>query len=334
MNWIKTQVINTFLPVVDYLAKTLSVIGEQSIKDKEENRMIKIMIDIGHGGYDTGAVANGHQEKDLNLSAGIKLKDWILKKYDNVEVRLSRESDISLTPDQRVEIVNDFDPNICLSIHHNGFSDPSVSGAEIIHAHYDKYDDELADNILDGLVSIGMPKKRMFSKLNDEGKDYYYMIRKIWDTNTRALIIEFGFITNALDAAFVSDEMNQVEEARVVAEALAAFLGLQEKKISTVPEWQENEFSEFAQLGILSNPQYWEGKLDKAITGGELFAILNKLYEEILENQQMSENSVIGKVTGHIPEMSIKLPELTEEDIKEAANHLANNLSTNTEIKA
>lgn len=53
------------------------------------------MIDPGHGGADGGAVAaDGTQEKDLNLSIGLLLRDML--RIMGYEVRMTRTEDISI----------------------------------------------------------------------------------------------------------------------------------------------------------------------------------------------------------------------------------------------
>ena len=63
----------------------------------------KIVIDAGHGGVDSGAVGNGIIEKDLNL----KISKYIYNRLKDlgVEVKITRETDESLTPEERVNRV-------------------------------------------------------------------------------------------------------------------------------------------------------------------------------------------------------------------------------------
>ena len=58
-----------------------------------------LLIDPGHGGADGGAVAaDGTQEKDLNLSIGLLLRDML--RIMGYEVRMTRTEDISIhSPD-------------------------------------------------------------------------------------------------------------------------------------------------------------------------------------------------------------------------------------------
>jgi N-acetylmuramoyl-L-alanine amidase len=190
--------------------------------------MKKVCIDVGHGGSDAGAVANGLKEKDLNLQVALKVRDN-LKPYD-VEIKMTREIDKTLTPDERVKIVLDFNPDLCVSVHHNSFN-TIARGAEVIHSSKETNDDKLANAILDKLLKAGMPKRRAFTKLNDNGQDYYYMIRKINDNDTDAIITEGGFVDNLEDAKLLKTEAYINAEAKAISDSIVEYLGLKLKEI-------------------------------------------------------------------------------------------------------
>lgn len=81
--------------------------------------MIRIFIDPGHGGSDPGAVANGLDEKNLTLDIAVRLRAILLGEYRGVEVRLSRETDTTVSLKQRVHMANSWRANCFLSIHIN-----------------------------------------------------------------------------------------------------------------------------------------------------------------------------------------------------------------------
>jgi len=196
--------------------------------------MKKLMLEIGHGGTDTGAVANDLVEKNINLIVGKRIRD-IMVDYE-VEVQMSREEDITLSPDERVKIVTDFNPDLCVSIHHNAATATSARGAEVIHAHFDAYDDALATDILLNMAKIGMPTRRAFTRLNERGTDYYYMIRRIWDNDTDAIITEGGFLTNTEDAKMLTDMNFLYREADAIAKAIIKYMKLELKPKNPVHE--------------------------------------------------------------------------------------------------
>ena len=111
---------------------------------------MKIIIDPGHGGRDTGGGSNSYwKEKDMNLK--ISLYQYQSFKNLGIDVLLTRDDDVYLDYNQRTEIIKKWGADICISNHINTYSDSSVSGAEVIYSIYDE--PKLARLVLDGLVS-------------------------------------------------------------------------------------------------------------------------------------------------------------------------------------
>lgn len=65
-----------------------------------------VVIDPGHGGTDPGAISNGLKEKDFTLLISKYMYDRL--KELGVPVRLTRNSDVTLTPKERVDKVQSF----------------------------------------------------------------------------------------------------------------------------------------------------------------------------------------------------------------------------------
>jgi N-acetylmuramoyl-L-alanine amidase len=148
-----------------------------------------IIIDAGHGGKDPGAIADGVKEKDWNLEVSLHQYEF-LKKL-GIPCKLTRKTDIDLSPDKRSELVRSSGATVCLSNHFNA---GGGSGAEVIHSKYATT--AFAKSTADALKKI-MPVRRVFSREGANGKDYYYMHRLTGQVET--LIIEYGFLDSAVD---------------------------------------------------------------------------------------------------------------------------------------
>ncbi|MEK4276463.1 N-acetylmuramoyl-L-alanine amidase [Paenibacillus sp. FSL R7-0026] len=81
--------------------------------------MYKVWIDAGHGGKDPGAVANGVLEKDIALKVSLGIKERLESGYENVQVLLSRSSDVFLELRDRTSRANAAGADILVSIHCN-----------------------------------------------------------------------------------------------------------------------------------------------------------------------------------------------------------------------
>jgi N-acetylmuramoyl-L-alanine amidase len=90
----------------------------------------RIVIDPGHGGFDTGTVGpSGLQEKDLVLDISLRLKSLIEDKLGG-EVILTRQDDTFIPLETRTEMANQSQADLFISIHANSSRDSKVRGVE------------------------------------------------------------------------------------------------------------------------------------------------------------------------------------------------------------
>lgn len=75
-----------------------------------------IMIDAAHGGSDAGALLTPTAvEKDITLNVARRLRQELNTR--GIQVQLLRDSDVSLSADQRATIANTADPALYISLH-------------------------------------------------------------------------------------------------------------------------------------------------------------------------------------------------------------------------
>ncbi len=84
----------------------------------------KIVIDVGHGGIDCGALgpvaSDGPTEAELNLSMSKIISNKLTS--EGAEVILTRTSDKTLLLKDRAALIRSYNPDICISVHHNSVS--------------------------------------------------------------------------------------------------------------------------------------------------------------------------------------------------------------------
>ena len=96
----------------------------------------RVVIDPGHGGKDPGCIGkSGLKEKDVVLKIATHLKDLLLQHKD-LEVVLTRETDITIPPEDRTVIANQKNADIFISIHANGHKNKNLSGAETFYLNF------------------------------------------------------------------------------------------------------------------------------------------------------------------------------------------------------
>ena len=83
------------------------------------NNLTGIVIDPGHGGIDGGAVGNNQAEKDYTL----KISKYMYDRFRElgIPVTLTRDTDITLSPSDRVDRILDAygdNPNVIVVSNH------------------------------------------------------------------------------------------------------------------------------------------------------------------------------------------------------------------------
>jgi N-acetylmuramoyl-L-alanine amidase len=178
--------------------------------DPDAARARQVVIDVGHGGIDSGKVsADGILEKDVNLAIAKKLKS--LLEQEDVEVTLTREVDEGLYQDSdsnkkvadlqnRCALIEQVDPDCTVSIHQNSYSSSSVSGAQVFYYAQSSQGEALAQSIQASLIQRLDPDNHRQAKANES----YYMLKR---TASPTVIVECGFLSNPDEAALlVSDD--------------------------------------------------------------------------------------------------------------------------------
>lgn len=181
-------------------------------RDTGCKKMKLLMIDVGHGGSEPGAVAHGYIEKELNLVVAKRVAE-LLKEYTP---DIIRTSDVYLSLNARGNrIRNKY--KYCLSIHFNA---GGGRGIETIHSMYSQEGKKLAHAIAESLKeSIGLPIRKVYTRASPKGGDYYAMHTKTGSTTT--VIVESLF----MDAQEDLRALNIEKIANGIANGFKSFLG-------------------------------------------------------------------------------------------------------------
>jgi len=165
-----------------------------------------IVVDAGHGGKDQGAKGvSGNLEKDFNLNVSRMMVEK-LKQYPEFQVVATRSTDVFLELAERVEIANEREADLFISIHANSFK-PSSRGTETFY--YNKNSEALAHVVHRHLVAATQFPDR---KVKNTG---FYVIKH---TKMPAVLTETGFLSNAIE----NQKLKSPEFQAKVAAALAA----------------------------------------------------------------------------------------------------------------
>ncbi len=176
--------------------------GQEILKRKKV-----IVIDPGHGGTDSGAIAiDGHKEKDMVLEIAKEILKWnkiILNNRYNIY--LTRYSDTLISLSHRTKLAGVLRPDLFISLHGNNTNNPNAKGIEVyIHTKNEngRQSVKIATDIIKQLHGKLGYRTRGVKKAN------FQVLRQTIKTYP-AILIELGFLSNKDEAGYLTKKENK-----------------------------------------------------------------------------------------------------------------------------
>jgi len=225
----------------------------------------RVIIDAGHGGKDPGAIGTGRHsdtEADVALDVSLKLREYILKYYDSVEVIMTRDSDNFVELRERTKIANEAKADLFISIHCNTNGNKSAYGAEtyVIGMHKSKANMEVAKrenqviyleedyeenyagfdpNSPESMIALTMMQSQYLQQsilfANKVQQQFEHRVGRknrgvkqagywvISYTLMPSVLIELGFISNNTEEDFLNSEKGKVYMASAIYRAFKEY---------------------------------------------------------------------------------------------------------------
>ena len=141
-----------------------------------------------------------------------------------IPVSITRDTDITLTPTERVnKILSFYDNNPNVLVISNHLNAGGGSGAEVIYAL--RNPSTLANSVLNNIGLTGQKLRKTYQRTlpQDPSKDYYFIHRNTG--KTEPLIIEYGFIDGTKqENDFLNNNYKELAEA--VIQAILNYKGI------------------------------------------------------------------------------------------------------------
>ena len=208
----------------------------------ESQRPFILVIDPGHGGVDVGAVRGIFKESDITLKVAQKIQTLIQSEFSqNVEVILTRETNKSLTLENRVKVAETRNADLFISLHANSSQASYVSGMEFYFkkgVYAVKMPDIEASTavkkIIGDLTSFGQTRQSLkFNQILQTqvkalGSDSKTVIKRapffvIEKTTMPSALIEIGYISNISEAKMLLTDERQQEIAETIVKSIYDF---------------------------------------------------------------------------------------------------------------
>ncbi len=203
---------------------------------QEAQKDIVIVIDPGHGGDQEGGMYETFVEKDMTLITAKAMKKD-LETYEGVQVYLTREDDRKLTLEERVAYAKEKNADMLFCLHYNLSKDHNtLFGAECWVSAFDRYYSEgysFADIEIKALEKLGLYSRGIKTRLNDDGLDYYGIIRHAREQDLTCVLIEHCHMDHANDRPFCEGREQWETFGRLDAECAAKYFHLCSETLGT-----------------------------------------------------------------------------------------------------
>lgn len=184
-----------------------------------------VVLDAGHGGYDSGSTSNDEMylEKDIVLDITLQLGEML--ENEGINVVYTRDSDEVDWPSNniqdlasRVAISNANETALFLSFHLNYYESSNINGFETWVDYNDEKAVEIAQLIQQRLSTLNYSYDR---GLKDEKESPLYVI-----SNNQAVsaLVELGFITSDHDLSYLISEEGSKQIASALKSAIVDYL--------------------------------------------------------------------------------------------------------------
>ena len=173
-----------------------------------------VVIDAAHGGRDPGAISiiDSTSEKDIVLQISKLVKTEL--ENEGIKSLLTREHDRFLSLKDRVNLAENSNANLNITIHTNNSKDLTKNGYTTFYQ-----DNNTSSKLLDSYIHDELNQLNLFQ---DNGSQIgtFYMIT---ESSIPSVMIDLGYINNPDDFKEITDKKNQKEIAAALARAIKRY---------------------------------------------------------------------------------------------------------------
>ena len=189
-----------------------------------QNKKVSLVLDAGHGGYDTGFLSENKKhltEKELNLIISNKVGFYVSQYLTNIDIIYTRTDDSFVSLDDRVAKANIKKADYFISIHCNASERKVVHGTEShVHTMDSKKSVDFA-TIMEKEFSV---KAGRHSRGVKDSDDREHSLQVLKYTNMTGVLLECGFLSNEKEANYLNTTEGQDILASAIFRGIRTFL--------------------------------------------------------------------------------------------------------------
>ncbi len=204
-----------------FAAFTFKTVSQQPIYKGEKTIVV---IDAGHGGKDFGAAGiDNVYEKDISLALAKKVKE--LNSNENIEIILTRETDIYQSPQEKADFVNLKKAALLVSFHADAATKDSAdmkSGINVLVSK-NQYSNSTKSKVLASAM-IEMFNQNYPLPVAQNPAQRQNGVWILQNSKCPSVLIEVAFISNEKDLAFLESAKGQETIALNVLKGIEKYL--------------------------------------------------------------------------------------------------------------
>lgn len=197
---------------INYRGRSLQIKVKHQPEKLRVSKM-KIAVDAGHGGTNTGAkgIKNNILEKDYTMEFAWKLQEILTRK--GAEVIMTRTTDTTIDNQDRVLMLQKEKPDLLISIHLNSSSNTAVQGTSTYYKHIGFR--PLSAEILDELLDLRLKEFGNIGNFN-------FMLNT--PTDFPNCLVEVAFLSNEEDEKKIMSKKFQKAVAKKIWRGIRNYL--------------------------------------------------------------------------------------------------------------
>jgi N-acetylmuramoyl-L-alanine amidase len=173
---------------------------------QEKSVQKRIVIDVGHGGKDSGAIGiNGIQEKDIVLEIALEILSLNKQSKTPLDIYLTRYSDTFISLSDRTKLAKVLKADVFISLHCNHSDNPNARGIEVYVA-------RAVSNYSKNATWLAFQFQAEFhKKLGFESRGVKFANFQVLRETINfcpSVLLELGFLSNADESNYYSNVKN------------------------------------------------------------------------------------------------------------------------------
>lgn len=194
------------------LLKMCIIFGQETAAQK------RIVIDVGHGGKDSGAIGiNGIKEKDVVLDIALEILRLNEKSEAPLDIYLTRNSNTLVSLSDRAKLARALNANLFISLHCNHSDNSNARGIEVYVG------ETLSEYSKESIWIAYQLQNKIKKQLGFESRGVkfanFQVLRETFDYYP-SLLLELGFLSNVDENHFYNSKAGIWAVALVVVKYL------------------------------------------------------------------------------------------------------------------